>query len=214
MARISGPAAGLLIAERTMLNFLGHLSGVATLTHNYVTAVGGTQAQVYDTRKTKPGWRLLEKYAVRCGGGQNHRLGLSDSILIKDNHLAFGAAEQDKTQYTPAEAVKRAIQYRQQDMTPLLQASCLIEVEVDSLWQLEQVLCAGPEIVLLDNMQPEQLRESVQLRNKLAPHVLLEASGGVNLQTVRAIAESGVERISIGALTHSAVELDLGIDWE
>lgn len=214
---IEGPMRGMLAAERVLLNMLGHLSGIATLTRRYVQAVADTKARLYDTRKTTPGWRRLEKYAVRCGGGWNHRGGLNDAVLIKDNHLAFvgqaGSAavgQVGNLSYDPADAVRRAREYVREHAEG---ASMPIEVEVDSLEQLDDVLTALPDIVLLDNMTPAQLRAAVARRDAAAPTVELEASGGVNLDTIRAIAESGVERISVGALTHSAVALDLGLDW-
>ena len=213
-AVIEGPCAGLLMAERLVLNLLGHLSGIATLTRRYVEAVAGTGARIYDTRKTTPGWRRLEKYAVRCGGGWNHRTGLFEAVLIKDNHLAAGAGDAaGRGAYTPAEAVRSARRFVQEHAPGPLGDRMIVEVEVDTLQQLEQVLPAEPDIVLLDNMRPAQLREAVGRRDGLNPRVELEASGGVNLQTVRAIAESGVERISVGALTHSAAALDVGLDW-
>ncbi len=202
---IAGPARGMLAAERVLLNLLGRLSGIATLTRRYVEAVAGTKARVYDTRKTTPGWRRLEKYAVRCGGGLNHRGGLDEAVLIKDNHLALG-----ERRFTPAEAVERARQFVQKNAAD---TAMPIEVEVDSLEQLDAVLTARPDIVLLDNMTPSQLRAAVARRDAVNPAVELEASGGVNLDAIRAIAESGVERISVGALTHSAVALDFGLDW-
>jgi nicotinate-nucleotide pyrophosphorylase (carboxylating) len=214
IARLQGPARGLLTAERTILNLIGRMSGVATLTAQYVAAVAGTGARVYDTRKTTPGWRRLEKYSVRCGGGHNHRLGLFDGILIKDNHLALGRQGPHAARYTPAEAVIRARDFIQQyggGQEPF--ASMLVEVEVDSLEQLRQVLPARPDIVLLDNMKPDQLREAVAIRNELAPLIELEASGGITLTTIRSVAETGVERISSGALTHSAIVLDVALDW-
>lgn len=202
---IEGPARGLLAAERILLNLLGRLSGIATLTRQYVEAIAGTSARIYDTRKTTPGWRRLEKYAVRCGGGANHRGGLDEAVLIKDNHLALGAH-----QFTPADAVLRARRFvEQQGGSP----NTIIEIEVDTLDQLDLVLPVGPDIVLLDNMPPAQFGEAVARRNTVAPTVELEASGGVDLSTVCSIAQSGVERISIGALTHSAVSLDFGLDW-
>jgi nicotinate-nucleotide pyrophosphorylase (carboxylating) len=204
---ISGPARGILAAERTMLNIVGRLSGIATLTRRYVEAVAGTRAHVFDTRKTTPGWRRLEKYAVRCGGGWNHRGGLDQAVLIKDNHLAFGGAAR---RFSPAKAVALARQYAAER---LFGAELPVEIEVDSLQQLTEVLPVRPDIVLLDNMTPEQLRGAVELRDSIAPGVVLEASGGVSLETVRQIALSGVERISVGALTHSAPALDLGLDW-
>jgi len=205
LGTIEGPAAGILKAERIMLNMLGRLSGIASLTGRYVEAVGGTSARIYDTRKTTPGWRRLEKYAVRCGGGQNHRGGLFEAVLIKDNHLALGAAVLDSGGYTPAEAVVKA-----REATA---AGTIIEIEVDTLEQLDEVLPAGPDIVLLDNMSDAQLCEAVARRDSLKSSSELEASGGVNLQTVSSIAQTGVQRISVGALTHSAVGLDLGLDW-
>lgn len=213
VATLSGPARSMLTAERPLLNFVGHLSGIATFTGQHVVQVAGTQARIYDTRKTQPGWRRLEKYAVRCGGGHNHRTGLFDAVLIKDNHLAFGTQEQGGQRYSPAEAVVRARRYLQNLPENLGLHDALVEIEVDTLDQLRMVLPAGPDLVLVDNMTPEQLRACVALRNQLAPGVELEASGGVNLQTVRAIAESGVDRISVGALTHSAAWFDVGLDW-
>lgn len=215
VGRVEGPARGLLSAERTLLNLLGRLSGIATLTRQYVQAVAGTQAQIYDTRKTTPGWRRLEKYAVRCGGGRNHRLGLFDAVLIKDNHLAWGAetSAEGLPRFTPAQAVARARQWIKRRVPAWLSSRMIVEVEVDSLEQLSAVLPARPDVVLLDNMPPAMLAQAVARRNAAAPNVLLEASGGVTLETVRAIAETGVDRISVGALTHSAASLDFGVDW-
>ena len=214
IATISGSARDLLTSERTILNLIGRMSGIATLTRRYVDALAGTQARIYDTRKTTPGWRRLEKYAVHCGGGRNHRLGLYDAVLIKDNHLALGRQGNLAQGYTPAEAVQQARQFLSESLAGAARAAAMIvEVEVDSLEQLAQVLPAGPDIVLLDNMTPELLRQAVALRNAAGSAAELEASGGVNLQTVRAIAESGVERISVGALTHSAISLDVALDW-
>ncbi|MBN1591352.1 MAG: nicotinate-nucleotide diphosphorylase [Pirellulales bacterium] len=221
VARIEGPAAGLLTAERTLLNLLGRLSGIAALTSRYVDAVRDTKAKIYDTRKTVPGWRRLEKYAVRCGGGRNHRSGLYEAILIKDNHLALGAkpswdadsTEPEAGRYTPAQAVLKARQFVDIHVPKPLRAGLAVEIEVDTIEQLEAVLSARPDIVLLDNMDLDQLRRAVALRDRLAAEVELEASGHVDLNTVGAIAASGVERISVGALTHSAVWLDLGLDW-
>jgi nicotinate-nucleotide pyrophosphorylase (carboxylating) len=200
VARVAGRMRSILAMERTALNFLQRLSGVATQTEKYVEAVKGLSARILDTRKTTPGWRLLEKYAVRCGGGHNHRLGLHDGILIKDNHLAATASRA-----TIAAAAKAARAYWHGQLP--------VEVEVDTLDQLRQVLPVRPDIVLLDNMVPAQMREAVVLRNQVAPGVQLEASGGVTLATVRAIAETGVDRISVGALTHSAAALDIGLDY-
>jgi len=208
---IEGPARELLAAERIVLNLLGRLSGIATLTRRYVDAVAGTKAQIYDTRKTTPGWRRLEKYAVRRGGGWNHRSGLFEAVLIKDNHLALGAQSSvEAARFTPAEAVTQARQFVEKHAA---NRAMVIEVEVDTLEQLDAVLPAQPDIVLLDNMSPAQLTEAVARRNTVQAAVELEASGGVHLSTIRAIAESGVERISVGALTHSAVALDFGLDW-
>jgi nicotinate-nucleotide pyrophosphorylase (carboxylating) len=210
--RIEGPAASMFMAERLVLNLLGRLSGIATLARRYVDTVAGTGARIYDTRKTTPGWRRLEKYAVRCGGGCNHREALFSAVLIKDNHLALGThATEARAGFSPADAVRRARRWLKERRGSA--ANCIIEVEVDTYDQLAGVLPAGPDIVLLDNMSPSMLQKAVALRDRVAPDVELEASGGVNLDTVRDIAESGVERISVGALTHSAPSLDLGLDW-
>ncbi len=202
IASISGPVRSLLTGERTVLNFMTHLSGIASQTARFVEQVRGTRAVILDTRKTLPGYRLLQKYAVRCGGGTNHRMGLYDGILIKDNHLAA------RGESSCAAAVADARSYMES-----IAAHAKIEIEVDSLSQLRDALNEQPEIVLLDNMPPEMLREAVAIRDARSYETLLEASGGVNLQTVRAIAESGVDRISIGSLTHSSPSLDLGFDW-
>jgi nicotinate-nucleotide pyrophosphorylase (carboxylating) len=203
-----GAAGKLLVTERPILNFLGRLSGIATLTKKYVDAISGTNAQIYDTRKTTPGWRRLEKYAVGCGGGKNHRTGLFDAILIKDNHLALG--RQASTPFSPAEAVHRAKAFLRQQLTD----PPIVEIEVDTLDQLREVLPTEPDIVLLDNMTPTQIAEAVQIRNSVNPGVQLEASGGITWETVRSVAETGVDRISVGALTHSAISQDFGLDWE
>jgi len=208
---LEGPARDLLTAERLLLNLVGRLSGVATLTRQYVDQVAGTSARIYDTRKTTPGWRRLEKYAVRCGGGRNHRTGLFDAVLIKDNHLAHVATER-QGHVTPAQAVQRA-RARIREMLPREARTMIVEVEVDSLAQLAEVLPQRPDLVLLDNMTVDQLREAVALCDATAADTQLEASGGVNLATVAAIAQSGVPRISVGALTHSAVALDVALDW-
>jgi nicotinate-nucleotide pyrophosphorylase (carboxylating) len=208
---VEGPARGLLAAERILLNLLGRLSGVATLTRRYVDAVAGAKARIYDTRKTTPGWRRLEKYAVRCGGGWNHRGGLNEAILIKDNHLALGAPSIQGTEaFTPAEAVERAKRFVAKRAAD---AGMIVEVEVDTLAQLDAVLPVRPDIVLLDNMSPSQLCEAVARRDAFDRTIELEASGGIDLATVRQAAESGVDRISVGALTHSSVGLDFGLDW-
>jgi nicotinate-nucleotide pyrophosphorylase (carboxylating) len=200
IAEVSGPLRTLLIGERTMLNFMTHLSGIASLTRSFVDAVAGTRAKILDTRKTLPGWRLLQKYAVRCGGGTNHRMGLYDGVLIKDNHLAA---------WTQSASIAAAVQAARAKSPRQVS----IEVEVDTLEQLKDALGGHPDIVLLDNMPFDMLQTAVKLRDQIAPEVLLEASGGVNLDTVRGIARTGVERISVGALTHSAPALDLGFDW-
>ena len=202
VAVLTGSVRQLLTAERTMLNFLTHLSGIATLTQQYVGLVQGTQAQILDTRKTHPGYRVLEKYAVRCGGGSNHRMGLYDGVMIKDNHLAARRAQ------FPGEAPARMIELVRQAWPELP-----LTVEVDTLTQLEDLLPGGPDIILLDNMTCPQMEQAVRLRDRLSPGTLLEASGGVNLSTVAGIAQTGVDRISIGALTHSAPAFDLGFDW-
>ena len=213
IATVAGSARNLLTAERTALNLLGRLSGIATLTSAYVAAVAGTAARIYDTRKTTPAFRRLEKYAVRAGGGWNHRLGLSDGILIKDNHLAFGASSATE-RYSPAAAIDRCREVVA-SLAPLAVAGQIpIEIEVDTLAQLDQVLPKLPDIVLLDNMSLDELRAAVARRNAGFAQVQLEASGGVTLETVASIAQTGVDRISVGALTHSAVCLDIGLDWD
>ncbi|MBI3865317.1 MAG: carboxylating nicotinate-nucleotide diphosphorylase [Planctomycetia bacterium] len=203
VAHLSGKLQSLLIGERTCLNFLTHLSGVATLTRRFVDAVAGTRAGIYDTRKTLPGWRALEKLAVAAGGGKNHRMGLYDMVLIKDNHLA-GWREGGGTKIAGA---VRAARERSPQGLP-------IEVEVDTLEQLADALEGQPDIVLLDNMTVDDLRRAVAVRDERAPGVKLEASGGVTLASVARIAQTGVERISAGALTHSPPALDLAFDWE
>ena len=195
LVRIEGSARSILMAERVMLNFIGPLSGVATLTSRFVAETAGTQARVTCTRKTTPGFRALEKRAVRLGGGVNHRLGLDDAILIKDNHIAAAGGV--------AAALKRA-----RAAVGHLRA---IEIEVDSLDQLREALPLSPDAVLLDNMSTDMLREAVRIVGGKAK---TEASGGVRLETVKAIAATGVDFISAGALTHSAVNLDVGLDYE
>jgi nicotinate-nucleotide pyrophosphorylase (carboxylating) len=202
LATVRGPMRSILTGERVALNFVQQLSGIATLTATYVREIAGLPCKLLDTRKTTPGWRLLEKYAVRQGGGHNHRLGLCDGVLIKDNHLAALGAGPGAI----AEAVRLA---REQ-----YGHSVPLEIEVDGLEQLDAALAARPDIVLLDNMGPDRLREAVQRRNAAAPSVLLEASGGVTLANLRAIAEAGVDRISVGALTHSAPALDIALDYQ
>jgi nicotinate-nucleotide pyrophosphorylase (carboxylating) len=205
IATVSGPLRSLLAAERTALNFLQRLSGIASLTKSYVDLVPDWKGQLLDTRKTTPGWRLLEKYAVRMGGGHNHRIGLYDAILIKDNHIAGVMST-----HTTATPVRKAVELVRSFPG---NAGLSVEVEVDTLEQLKEVLPAKPEIVLLDNMVPEMLRAAVAIRNELAPDTLLEASGGITKQTLPAIAATGIDRISIGALTHSAPALDIGLDY-
>jgi nicotinate-nucleotide pyrophosphorylase (carboxylating) len=190
LVRLSGRARGILGGERLALNLLGRLSGVATLTRTYVEAIADTGAAILDTRKTMPGLRALEKEAVRCGGGQNHRFGLYDAILIKDNHLLFAGGV--------AEAVERA-----------RTAGVPVEVECDTLAQAREALAAGADRILLDNMSPAELAQAVAL---VDGRVELEASGGVTLENVRAVAEAGVDFISIGALTHSARSLDVSLE--
>ncbi len=209
VAVLDGAARDMLTCERVLLNLLGRLSGIATLTREYVRAVEGTGARIYDTRKTTPGWRRLEKYAVRCGGGMNHRTGLFDAVLIKDNHLALASAEG----LSPADAVRRARESARRSVPGYDPDHFIIEVEIDKLAQLDDVLAAGPDIVLLDNMSPAELRTAVARRNATAPQVELESSGDVTLQTVGERALTGVDRISVGALTHSARSLGLGLDW-
>jgi nicotinate-nucleotide pyrophosphorylase (carboxylating) len=199
LLEVVGPARPLLSAERVALNFLQRLCGVATLTAQFVDAITGTRAQILDTRKTTPGWRRLEKYAVTCGGGRNHRLGLFDMVLIKDNHLAV---LQNESPNPIAAAVARA-----RSQYPQLK----VEVEADTLDQVEQAVAAGADIILLDNMNVVQLRLAVQ---KCQGQVQTEASGGVSLAGVRAIAETGVDFISVGALTHSARAVDIALDFD
>ncbi|MFO1185914.1 MAG: carboxylating nicotinate-nucleotide diphosphorylase [Bauldia sp.] len=193
VARVEGPAAGILTAERVALNFLCHLSGVATATSVLVAHVAHTKAKITCTRKTTPGLRAFEKYAVRCGGGSNHRFGLDDAILIKDNHIAIAGGL--------GVAIAKARAYAGHLVK--------IEVEVDTIAQLKEALAARPDAILLDNMAPAMLREAVGLAKGKA---ILEASGGVTAETVAAIAETGVDYISSGAITHSAAVLDLGLD--
>ncbi|MCA6299847.1 MAG: carboxylating nicotinate-nucleotide diphosphorylase [Phenylobacterium sp.] len=193
LARAEAPARAVLSAERTGLNLAGRLSGIATLTRAYVEAVAGTGAQITDTRKTTPGLRSLEKYAVRCGGGVNHRFGLDDAILIKDNHVAACGG------------VRPALERARAVAGHLVK----VELEVDSLSQLAEALPLAPDVIMLDNFSLGDLREAVAMT---AGRVTLEASGGVDLTTVRAIAETGVQVISVGALTHSAPSLDIGLD--
>jgi nicotinate-nucleotide pyrophosphorylase (carboxylating) len=192
LIKVSGNARGILLAERTALNFLGHLSGVATLTSQWVHAIAGTKTQIRDTRKTTPGMRNLEKYAVRMGGGTNHRMSLSDAALIKDNHIAAAGG-----------VVKAFSLVREKFPTSE------IEIEVDNLEQLREVLPLKPELVLLDNMSPAQCAEAVAI---VSGATKLEASGGITIENARAYAEAGVDYIAVGALTHSAPNFDIGLD--
>jgi nicotinate-nucleotide pyrophosphorylase (carboxylating) len=197
--KVAGPARGLLSAERVALNFVQRLSGVATLTAQFVEAIKDTRAQILDTRKTTPGWRRFEKHAVACGGGRNHRMGLFDMVLIKDNHLA---ALRNAAPNPIAAAIERA-----RTAYPQLK----VEVEADTLEQVEQAVAAGADLVLLDNMNLVQLRLAVQ---KCRGRAQTEASGGITLASIRAIAETSVDFISVGALTHSARAVDIGLDFE
>jgi nicotinate-nucleotide pyrophosphorylase (carboxylating) len=206
IGELVGPVRSILALERTALNFLQRLSGIATLTARFVSAVEGSTAAIYDTRKTTPGWRALEKYAVRCGGGRNHRMGLHDAILIKDNHLAAMKAQRESANDSIAAAIAAARAYAS--------ASAAVEIEVDTLDQLDCALGCKPDIILIDNLGPEALGEAVRRRNVTAPMIQLEASGGVTLDTVSALARTGVDRISVGALTHSAPALDIALDLD
>jgi len=205
LAIVEGPLRSMLTAERVMLNFLQRLSGIATTTRKYVRAIQGTKAKIYDTRKTMPGWRILEKYAVRCGGGHNHRIGLYDGILIKDNHLAeLGRDFQPKLRKIICEARK-------------VKGAKFIAVEVDHVDdQLNYVLeIPGIDIVLLDNMGQWQLKHAVEMRDKMCGRgkkPLLEASGNITLSSVSAIAQCGIDRIAVGEITHSARAVDIGLD--
>lgn len=199
VAEISGPTRLVLTAERTVLNFMQRLSGVATITRTFVTAIAGTKARLLDTRKTTPGWRELEKAAVVHGGGVNHRMGLYDAIMVKDNHLVANP--------NPIDLAARVSEIKAKNPT------LKIEMEADRLEQVADFLAiAGIDVILLDNMSNEELTRAVVMRNEMAPDMLLEASGGVNLTTIRGIAGTGVDFISVGALTHSVRSIDLGLD--
>jgi nicotinate-nucleotide pyrophosphorylase (carboxylating) len=210
IARLRGNVRDLLTSERTILNVLSRMCGVATLVKSYVDAVEGSVANVYDTRKTTPGWRLLEKYAVNCGGGRNHRRGLYDGFLIKDNHLQLGGI--GGIPMPASAAAKQALKWRGGQVGRMT-APSIVEIEVDSLEQLRDVLPVGPDIVLIDNFALDDIHAAVRLRDQLNPAVELEVSGNVTLDTITSIAATGVERISSGALTHQATWLDLGLDW-
>ena len=204
LLRVVGPMRSLLAAERVMLNFIQRISGVATRTREFVKRVEGTRAKVYDTRKTLPGHRLLDKYAVRCGGGCNHRIGLYDAVFVKDNHLA-GVGMGDLAAFLSA-MISAA--YRERDVRQVV-------VEVDTLQQLSEVLkVAGVGVILLDNMTCREMEQAVRLRDASGSGAELEASGGVNLDTIGEIAATGVERISVGAVTHSAPASDISLDVE
>ncbi len=205
IARLSGLVCQMLTAERTLLNFLQHLSGVATLTQRFVEVVAGTHAKIYDTRKTTPGLRELEKYAVRCGGGHNHRSGLYDAVLIKDNHLAG----------IPTHRLAHAVMEMLGRIPQLPSRPAFVEVECDAVEQVAELLkVVGIDVILLDNFECDALREAVRLRDEagLKGKVEFEASGRAVLETVRDIAETGVDRIAVGAITHSAPVLDIGLD--
>lgn len=197
LARLSAPAPQVLILERTALNLLGHLAGVATATRAWVDAVAGTAAQVRDTRKTMPLLRALEKYAVRCGGGTNHRFGLYDAILIKDNHI------------TAAGGVGAALDAAHAAHP---RGSIAVQVEVDTLAQLQEALAHGADQILLDNFGPDRLVQAVTLVRSTAPHTILEASGGLRLASAYTVAATGIDYLAVGALTHSAPSLDIGLD--
>jgi len=201
IAKIQGPIRGILSAERIILNFIQRLSGIASLASKFVTKVKDLPVKILDTRKTTPGWRYLDKFAVRCGGGCNHRMNLSDGILIKDNHLAaLGGG---------AVAIRKSILLSRQ----YYPGNWDIEVEVEDMQMFETALQSSPTIILLDNMCLEDMKAAVDRRNAVAPEILLEASGGINIGNVRDIALTGVDRISIGAITHSAPALDLALDY-
>lgn len=206
IAAVRGPLGSILAAERVLLNFVQRLCGVATRTRKFVDAIAGTHAKIYDTRKTTPGWRALEKYAVRCGGGENHRAGLHDAILIKDNHL-FGVPQ----------SRLGAVVFNMLNRVPVTRDGARVDVEIEasSLEQVEGLFdVIGIDIILLDNFSLGEIQSAVQFRERrgLAARVQFEVSGGVKLQTVRAIAETGVERISVGSITHSATAIDLALE--
>ncbi len=213
VATLAGPTRAVLAAERVLLNLIGRMSGVATATRELVDAVAGTDCRVYDTRKTVPGWRLLDKLATRLGGGWNHRMGLYDAILIKDNHLAALAAEG----CGPGAAVRQARAFVAGAFPAERATATVVEIEVDSLAQLAEVLPEGPDIVLLDNMPAEALAEAVAMRDRIfaadGRRVILEASGGIRPETVGRIAATGVDRVSSGWPTHDAPWLDVALDW-
>lgn len=215
LGTLTGPLRQILTVERTLLNMLGRLSGIATRTAAFVGAIAGTGAVVLDTRKTTPGLRMLEKYAVRCGGGMCHRIGLYDAVLVKDNHIAGVSGE--ALAGVIAAAASQARSMRSESVSAQDEQLRFVEVEVDTLGQLEAVLGLEPglvDIVLLDNMSPQRLTRAVQIRDRLLGGVLLEASGGVTLDTIGEIARTGVDRISVGSLTHGATWLDVALDMD
>ncbi len=205
-AQFSGSLRSILSLERIGLNFISHLSGVATFTNQYVQAVKGTKAKIYDTRKTIPGLRALQKYAVACGGGHNHRMGLYDAVLVKDNHLAS----------IPLKALPEVLRQAVGQIPNTTQAAVPIGLEVDRLQQLQALLSSSVvsrvNMILLDNMTTDDMRQAVEMRDRSAPHLQLEASGNVTLNNVRDVAATGVDRIAVGAITHSAPSLDVGLD--
>ena len=204
LLRIRGPVRSLLSAERVVLNFLQRMSGVATLTNRFVKRTDGTRAKIYDTRKTVPGWRVLDKYAVRGGGGYNHRIGLYDGLLVKDNHVAAMPLRELSGFLSSIVQRSRAEEPRR-----------LVEAEVDTLEQLGEVLKVdGIDVILLDNMDCPRMQSAVEMRDRSNKKVELEASGGVTIETVRSIALTGVDRIAVGAITHSAPAMDIGLDIE
>lgn len=209
VATLAGPTRSILTAERTVLNLLGRMSGVATGTARLVEAVAGTRCRVYDTRKTVPGWRLLDKYAARMGGGWNHRHGLFDAVLIKDNHRAALAARG----IDAAGAVALARRFVGGTFPPGRVAEMVVEIEIDSVADLEAVLRAGPDVVLLDNMGLADLVAAVAIRDRIRPETALEASGGIRPDSVAAVARTGVDRVSSGWPTHDAPWLDVALDW-
>ncbi len=205
LATLRGPLPGIVRVERTMLNLLGRLSGVATRTARFIDAMGRTTSRLYDTRKTTPGLRVLEKYAVRCGGGCCHRLGLHDAVMFKDNHIAG----------VPADRLAAHIETLVGRVRAAGRSPAFIEVEVDTLEQFDALRTLEPgvvDVVLLDNMPPADLAEAVARRDRAGSPLLLEASGGISIDTINAIAKTGVDRISVGSLTHHAVSLDIGLD--
>jgi nicotinate-nucleotide pyrophosphorylase (carboxylating) len=204
LGEVRGQTRAILALERISLNFLQRLSGIASMTRRFVDQTQGTKAKILDTRKTIPGWRVLEKYAVECGGGQNHRMGLHDAILIKDNHLAALAATGCVKPVT--EAVQRAKAFSKTD-------NVMVTIEVDSIDQLDEALAAVPDCILLDNFTPEMAKIAVEHRDRVAVDVLLEISGGLTLDRIAEYSAIGVDRLSVGALTHSAPALDIALDF-